>query len=259
VKQKRTEAAVDIDRVTRDWETLAREDPLWAVYVAPGVKGGKWDVAAFADSGRAEVERVLARLDGLLPALPRGEALDFGCGVGRLTAALCEHFDAVTGVDASETMIEHARRLDLSAGGATYVHNTGPDLRLFPSRSFDLVYTSLVLQHLPRDAALAYLREMLRVTKPSGCVVAQVTSEPDWSAKGMVFRFAPPRLIGWAQRRLLGYPAPMLMTALPDDLVRATVAGAGGSVLAAEADDSYGGHWRYTRYFLRPGDQATGQ
>jgi hypothetical protein len=44
----------------------------------------------------------------------------------------------------------------------------------------------------------------------------------------------------------------MLMTALPDPVVRAAVGAAGGSVLAVEPDPSYGGHWRYTRCYLGP-------
>ena len=63
---------------------------------------------------------------------------------------------------------------------------------------------------------------------------------------------APGRLIGWAQRALLRYPAPMLMTAFPPDVVRSTVHEIGGRILAAEADETYGGHWHYTRYYLAP-------
>jgi hypothetical protein len=43
----------------------------------------------------------------------------------------------------------------------------------------------------------------------------------------------------------------MRMTALPVRLMRSTVADAGAAILAVEDDDSYGGHWRYTRYYLR--------
>jgi hypothetical protein len=82
-------------------------------------------------------------------------------------------------------------------------------------------------------------------------------SDPGGEPSGLVgeghgIPVRPTRLIGWAQRRLLHYPAPMLMTALPDPVVRAAVGAAGGSVLAVEPDPSYGGHWRYTRCYLGP-------
>lgn len=236
---------------TDDWETLGREDPLWAVFVTPGARGGGWDVDAFLATGRAEVDRVLSRLAILSPATGRAHVLDFGCGVGRLSHALAGHFDRVTGVDAAPAMLEQARQI--AGERCTFVLNQAPDLSFLADGSVDVAYSSLVLQHLPRQQALGYLRELVRVTRGDGCVIVQVAARPDWSLKGMMFRFAPRPLISWAQRRLLGYPAPMLMTPLPDRLVRATVAAAGAFVLAAEQDDSYGGHWRCVRYYVRPG------
>jgi SAM-dependent methyltransferase len=233
-----------------DWETLGRADPLWAVYVAPGAERGRWHVDAFLATGRAEVDRVLAQLGVLAPSVPRSRALDFGCGVGRLSAALAAHFDEVVGVDVSPAMLDWAR--EVAGDRCTFLLNKSDDLSIIESDSVDVSYSSLVLQHLPRDRALGYLSELIRVTRPNGCVIVQVASRPDWSLKGMIFRFAPPALIGWAQRRLLGYPAPMLMTALPESTVRRTVAQAKATVLAAEPDSSYGGHWKCVRYFIRP-------
>ncbi len=233
-----------------DWETLGRVDPLWAVYVAPGTEKGGWDINAFLATGQAEVDRVLARLDTYMPSVPRGRVLDFGCGVGRLSRALAAHFGEVIGVDVSSAMLERAR--EIAGERCAFVLNRFADLASFGSDTMDVSYSSLVLQHLPRERALGYLRELIRVTRPGGCVVVQVASRPDWSLKGMIFRFAPAGLIGWGQRRLLGYPAPMLMTALSDRTVRRTVARAGATVVAAEEDASYGGHWTYVRYFIRP-------
>jgi SAM-dependent methyltransferase len=241
---------MELRSTTDDWETLGRADPLWAVYVAPGMRDGGWNLAAFMATGRTEVDRVLARVGDLVPGAGRRHALDFGCGVGRLSAALADHFDHVTGVDVSRAMLKKAR--ELAGTRCSFVLNQGPDLAGFRGDSIDVAYSSLVLQHLPRANGLRYLRELLRVTRPSGCVVVQVASKPDWSFKGMVFRFAPQGLISFGQRRLLGYPAPMRMTALPDGLVRSAVASTGGSVVGTEEDRSYAGHWHYMRYYLSP-------
>lgn len=242
---------MSVEGTTKSWETLAAVDPLWAVLVAPGTKNGRWDVDAFAATGQREVDAAMARVADLVPGLNRSAALDFGCGVGRLTGALTRHFARVTGVDAAPSMIAHAVDLGL-APQADFVVNQEPHLRRFADDSVDLSYSSLVLQHLQRPAALAYLRELLRITRPGGCVVVQLTTVPTRSFKGLVFRYAPRRLIGWAQRALLRYPAPMLMTAFPPDVVRSTVDEIGGRILAAEADETYGGHWHYTRYYLAP-------
>lgn len=48
---------------------------------------------------------------------PRKHALDFGCGVGRLTQALAAHFDEVTGVDISPSMIKLAKKYSRHGDG----------------------------------------------------------------------------------------------------------------------------------------------
>lgn len=242
---------MNVDETTRSWEKLAADDPLWAVCVAPGTKNGRWNLDAFAATGIREVDAAMQRATELIPDLARVTALDFGCGVGRLTGALTRHFDTVIGVDASPSMIAHATDLGL-APGAEFVLNEDPHLGQFADDSVDVAYSSLVLQHLSRPVALGYLRELLRITRPGGCVVVQLTTAPTRSLKGLAFRYAPKRLIGWAQRTLLGYPAPMLMTAFSPDVVHRTVEAAGGRVLANEPDETYGGHWHYTRYYLAP-------
>ena len=116
----------------------------------------------------------------------------------------------------------------------------------------DLVYSSLVLQHLPVELASGYLVEFGRVLRPHGVAVIQVSSRPTRSVKGLAFRLLPQSALGWAQVKLLGYPAPMLMTAMPEVLVQRLLADAGLEVVASREDRSYGGHWEYRRYFARP-------
>ena len=240
----------DLRRVRAHWETHGEQDPLWAVYVAPGTRGGKWDVDAFFATGRAEVERVWATLpiDGR-PAR-RALALDFGCGVGRLTRALAERFDKVIGVDVSAPMVDRAREFAQDDPRMSFVLNPSDNLSFVADGAVDLVYSSLVLQHMSRPLAQRYLAEFVRVLAPDGAAVVQVASRPTASVKGWAFRLLPVSVLGAAQRRLLGYPAPMRMQAMSGEWFRRAVAGAGGQVLSASADTTYGGHWSYTRYVL---------
>lgn len=240
----------DLRRVRAHWETHGEQDPLWAVYVAPGTRGGNWDVDAFFATGRAEVERVWATLP--VDGRPAGRrvALDFGCGVGRLTRALAEHFDEVIGVDVSAPMVDRAREFAQGNPRLSFVLNPRDDLSFVADGAVDLVYSSLVLQHLSRPLATRYLAEFVRVLAADGAAVVQVASRPTASVKGWAFRLLPVGVLGAAQRRLLGYPAPMRMQAMPDRWFRRAVEQAGGRVLSVAADTSYGGHWSYTRYVL---------
>lgn len=241
---------MDLDDVKADWTRLGAEDPLWAVYVAPGTRGGRWDVDEFFALGRREVDGVFAEIEraGLTPG--RRLALDFGCGVGRLSAALAGHVDEVVGVDIAESMLATARSLGRGGDRVRFVLNTVPDLSFVESGSVDVVYSSLVLQHIPKQLGLGYLAEFGRILAPGGVAAFQVASRPTFSLKGLVFRFAPWPLIAWAQGRLLGYPAPMRMTAMNRQDVEGALAGTGATVVTAADDDSYGGHWHYTRYLV---------
>jgi SAM-dependent methyltransferase len=242
---------VTFEEVQRDWTHLGQTDPLWAVYVAPGTRGGKWDEATFFATGRDEVAASLEHLTslGITPATDL--ALDFGAGVGRLSSALADHFDKVIGVDVSAPMLEQARSRDTTGGRIDYVLNEATDLAFVASGTVDLTYSSLVLQHLPRDLAHGYLRELVRVLRPGGAAVIQVVSKPDNSPRGLVARFAPWPVIAWMQTRLLKYPAPMRMTAMPPAEVAETLKGT-ARVLDTVIDASYGSHWQCVRYYLVP-------
>lgn len=159
------------------WETLAQNDPLWAILSEPEKKGRKWDVDEFFEIGRTEVDAILKTLEEAgRPVLKRGAALDFGCGVGRLSQRLADYFDRVTGVDISTNMIALARKFNRHGGRVEYVHNNLPDLSLFANGQFDFVYSNIVLQHMEPRHAIAYMREFFRVTRPGGSIVFQIPS-----------------------------------------------------------------------------------
>lgn len=94
--------------VARTWEAHARSDPLWAVFSEPGKRGRKWDVDAFLETGEEFIDKTLRRAAAVGARVHHGMAVNFGCGVGRLSRALSYRFDKVAGIDISETMIRIA-------------------------------------------------------------------------------------------------------------------------------------------------------
>lgn len=244
-------AVMSFDEVRRDWTRLGERDPLWAVSVAPDKRGGRWDVEEFLATGRADVEATMAWLDRLGLRRRWQRVLDFGCGAGRLSQALAEHAEEVVGVDVSAPMLEVARRLDRGGGRCEFVLNDAPDLSRFDDNSFDLVYSELVLQHLPAPLIEAYLAEFMRVLRGGGTAMVQCTTRPLWTVKGVIWRLAPGWLVRLGQRVVLGYPAPMRMTPVSPERVRAVVAAHGGEVVDTAATDDPAAHWRSTRYVVR--------
>lgn len=239
------------DQLRRDWTKLGEHDPLWAVYVGPDKRGGRWDVEEFLATGRADVGAAMAWLAELGLRRRFQRVLDFGCGAGRLSQALAEHADAVVGVDVSVPMLDTARRLDRTGGTCRFLLNEDPDLRRFGDASFDLVYSELVLQHLPAPIIDGYLAEFMRVLRPDGVAVLHCTTSPLWTIKGAIWRLAPGWLVRLAQRVILRYPAPMRMTAVDPDHLRRVITAHGGELVATRTRDDRAAHWRTTRYVLR--------
>jgi len=168
---------MSLDDVRKSWDALGAEDPLWAVLTDDRYRGGKWNEDDFFVTGAEEITGVVRDLDRLGRPVGRGRCLDFGCGVGRLTQALAEHFERCDGVDIAPSMIAAARRLDRSGGRCAFHVNDAPDLTLFPAGTFDFIYCNIVLQHMPTDAAKAYVAEFLHVLAPGGVAMFEIPSE----------------------------------------------------------------------------------
>jgi SAM-dependent methyltransferase len=244
------EGAGRLAQLRRDWSRLAEEDPLWAVCVDPGRRGGRWDLDEFMASGQAEIGVAMDRLGELGRCQSRDSALDFGCGVGRLTAALSGYFGSVTGVDIAEPMLARASSLLADRPSCRLVHNDSPQLAMFADATFDLVYSSLVLQHMPADLAAGYLREFIRVVRPGGAVVIVVPQAHRMTPGGAVYAYAPGRLISLIQRKIFRYPAPMQMHTMPARRVAALAQAAGAGLVASDPRSGVGEHWRMTCHVI---------
>jgi SAM-dependent methyltransferase len=240
---------MNLHEIRSDWTALGTDDPLWAVLATRDRRHGRWDAEAFLATGRDEVAAVFTHLDdlGLAPGYER--ALDFGCGAGRLTIALADRMETTIGVDIAEPMLAKARELD-TAGRCEFVRNDAADLARFDDASFDVVMSSLVLQHLPQDLARRYLAELVRVLRPGGALVVQLVTGPDRSLRGLLVRLLPLRAVRFLQRRVLRYPAPMDMHPMDRAGLEPVATGAGARLVDAVDEPMYGGNWRYTRYYL---------
>lgn len=248
----------------RHWEKFARTDPMWAVLTVPGKARNRWDVDEFFLTGRHDVDASLDHVHAHYPQLRRGRALDFGCGVGRLTQALALHFDAVTGVDISAPMLEHARAHNRHGERVSYVHNTRPDLAVFGSGSFDFVYSLITLQHIAPEYSRRYIAEFVRLLAPGGAALFQVPYHAPPAARDEQVKFStwPPTLLKRVARvtyrRLrrfyrhwFGREPVMEMHTLPREEVLAIVRGAGAEVLDVQPHGGGGNDYASYAYLIR--------
>ena len=246
---------MSLERHQQDWERLAEVDPLWAVLTAPGRKGGLWDVDEFFATGEAEIAHVIATAERLGRPGRRVRALDFGCGVGRLTRALGTRFDQAVGLDISAGMVEQARRLNDAFPACEFHVNAASDLGRLETGSFDFVYSSIALQHVPTVREVErYVSELLRVAHPDGLVVFGLPTHIPfpWSLQPRRRVYSLLRRLGVSEEWMLRRTplTPMRMTQVPEEHVRGLLECAGAAMLQTEPIDE--GPVRSLRYYVSP-------
>lgn len=125
-----------------------------------------YEASAAAWAGRWEDKTFIApRFDRFRDLLSEGaRVLDLGCGPGLDAREHSARSLQVVGVDLTRAMLDYARG---RSGLARCIHG---DLRHLPfaDRSFDGVWASASLLHLPKDQVDGALGEVSRIVRPAG-------------------------------------------------------------------------------------------
>lgn len=164
--------------VNKDWEVLAQQDAMWAILTNPDKAGNKWGEDDFFKSGRNEIEVVFKYLKEYkyLP-VDNFKALDFGCGVGRLSRALSSLFSIVDGIDVSPTMIAKANALNTDLNDKVFFFVNQHTRTFYEDNTFSFIYSSIVLQHIPYPQQIEYIKEFTRILKPGGVLAFQIPTK----------------------------------------------------------------------------------
>jgi ubiquinone/menaquinone biosynthesis C-methylase UbiE len=244
-----------LEQLRENWERWAEVDPMWAVCTDADKRNNQWRAEEFFASGRAEIDLLMAEVAQLGREPPRGAALDFGCGMGRLTQALARHFDQCTGVDISARMIELARQHNTCGERCRYLLNQADQLGQFAGETFDFIYCSRVLQHMAPAYSLAYVREFVRVLRPAGLLVFQLPSGQR-GYKKLLKTLLPARAVNLLRRLVYDSTAVMEMYTVPEAAVGEAVAAAGARVLHLRYNQAAGADYTSPEYFVAKGGQA---
>jgi ubiquinone/menaquinone biosynthesis C-methylase UbiE len=100
-------------------------------------------------------------------AMPGGNALEIGCGGGRITAEAVRLFGHVEAADVSHEMLRKCRE-SVRANNLSLQHLDGFTLNNVPDSSIDVVYSHDVFVHFSSLQVYAYLEEIRRVLKSNG-------------------------------------------------------------------------------------------
>jgi SAM-dependent methyltransferase len=160
-------------RQPRSWNDWGELDPYWAI-LSRRDRRGSWDVEEFFRSGDDDVAVLMQRAAEYGYPEQRGRALDYGCGVGRITRALAAHFAFTLGVDVAPTMVARAQELHRDIANVEFREAATP-AELTDAGRFDLVWCILVLQHLGSVPSIEEaLRGLCALVAPQGLIVVEI-------------------------------------------------------------------------------------
>jgi SAM-dependent methyltransferase len=224
-----------LDELQRTWDALGREDPMGVILDYP-LRLGRWEREEFFATGEREIDAVLRRAERFGVPRRRERALDFGCGVGRLTQAMCGSFAEADGVDIAPSMVEAAQKLNRHGERCRY-HLSASSALPFDDRAFDFVYSNITLQHMPPALASTYVFQLGRVLGEDGLLAFQLPSG----------RREPRKLPRKAALAELSFEhVPVALRPGEETIVRVRVRNAGDDAWrpAEHGELNVGDHWR---------------
>jgi cyclopropane fatty-acyl-phospholipid synthase-like methyltransferase len=213
-------------RSTTEWRFWGRHDPMWAVATWKGREHDgphPWTIDDLRAAGRSDCSDIMhhwnqyGRIEG-------GTCIEIGCGSGRLTSALIDHFDRVLAIDVSPDQVEVAKRL-LADKVSRVIFSIveDPVIDTAPESCSAMISTQ-VFQHLSEYSGIvAYLQATYSALQPGATICFQI---PVPGADNSHLLSAGHRAFdsAWAQvRRAIGRHRFMEYKRYPADKVVATL------------------------------------
>jgi 2-polyprenyl-3-methyl-5-hydroxy-6-metoxy-1,4-benzoquinol methylase len=159
----------------RNWQTLGLSVPWWSVF-AGEPKSSEIDEnrkLVFYNSGREEINFILewSSKFGLNYIDGRMVALDFGCGLGRISWNLADNFKTVLCVDQSKPHLEIAKK---ETGAKTNIKYFEVDVETLDQvPEFDRFYSVISLQHAVPVVQYLNLKKLFMRLRNGGQMIFQ--------------------------------------------------------------------------------------
>jgi len=208
--------AACVAKIRAAWSHLGEEKPHFSViskdrYLPENLAGNLDAFWASGENEAAAVEALLARYG--LGLLAGRTCVEYGCGVGRVTAGLARRFGRVHAYDISHGHLALAEAHMAKTGlHNCRFHLTSDDV-LAPLQICDAFYSRIVFQHNPPPMIFHLVRNALRSLAPGGIGIFQV---PTYIVG---YRFDIDEWIA------IDHPPDMQMHCLPQEVIFDLIAG----------------------------------
>lgn len=159
------------------WDKLAKEDAKFFIW---SIKKNQSE-EEFRNSGRNDYE-LLVRSDDVIMKLKQErkwkDALEIGCGIGRMTEFFANDFEKIIGIDISGEMIRLAKERLRQVKNVIFFETEGVSLPCHDA-SIDFCFSFIVFQHMPTaDVVKKTICEVGRVLRRGGGVKVQLRGVP---------------------------------------------------------------------------------
>lgn len=180
----------------KEWEEFGKSEPYFGVitcdkYLKSNLTNENRE--EFINSGYVYINNVLNNIRKHIdPNFKIKQALDFGCGVGRLTIPLAEVAELVTGIDVSESMLNEAMK-NCKIRDVRNVKLIKSDDKLsLLDYKYNFIHSFIVFQHIPTKRGEQIFKNLLTRLTDDGICVLHFTYAKDYkSVKKFVKKLTP--------------------------------------------------------------------
>jgi len=193
-----------MDKIEKKWEYFGETNPYFAVLTFDKFKSENINddaLEGFFQTGEEYVERVWQEIEeNFQPQFKPRSAIDFGCGVGRITLPIARRSEAVVGVDISENMLKEARqnsgKFDLK--NVSFVKGDNDLTKV--SGEFDFIHSFIVFQHIEPKIGEAIVKKLVGILSAGGIGVLHFTYFNNQNSLAQKIRFRIYRDYSWTYK-----------------------------------------------------------
>lgn len=178
----------------RIWEFFGENDPYFAVNTISDMRSESIDeekLKVFFESGEDYVKKIWQEIEKhFISGFSPHRALDFGCGVARLTLPIAKRSGETVGVDISINMLEvAAKNADLlKIKNVSFIK--GDDELSKLTGEFDFIHSFIVFQHINPKIGEVIFKKMVGMLSEGGIGVVQFGYADSVSTFAQKFRFS---------------------------------------------------------------------
>jgi len=163
----------------KEWEKYGRNDPYFGIITHE--KFHKYNLTdeskeKFFESGFTYINDVLNKIrQHINERFTIKNALDFGCGVGRLVIPLANEAQEVTGVDVSDSMLNEAKKNCEARAVKNVIFKKSDDNLSSLHKMYNFIHSFIVFQHIPVARGEKLFKNLIEHLEPNGVCVVHFT------------------------------------------------------------------------------------